>query len=63
MLDYKVNEINTYGSGQYIGIFPCLTYWVAWNTRNANPVKKSRDDSIPATGRSVNPVFPKSVFM
>ena len=31
-------------------------YWVEWNTRNARPARKSRDDSSPATGRRVNPV-------
>ena len=27
-----------------------------WNTRNANPARKSRDERRPATGRNVNPV-------
>ena len=27
-----------------------------WNTRNANPARKSRDERSPATGRNVNPV-------
>lgn len=31
-------------------------YWVLWNTRNARPARKSRDDNKPATGRSVKPV-------
>lgn len=31
-------------------------YCVEWNTRNASPARKSRDDRSPATGRSVNPV-------
>lgn len=31
-------------------------YCVEWKTRNARPAKKSRDDSSPATGRSVKPV-------
>jgi hypothetical protein len=29
---------------------------VEWNTRNANPARKSRDERRPATGRNVNPV-------
>lgn len=31
-------------------------YCVEWNTRNAKPAKKSRDERSPATGRNVNPV-------
>ena len=31
-------------------------YCVEWNTRNARPARKSRDDNRPATGRSVKPV-------
>ena len=31
-------------------------YWVEWKTRKANPVKKSLEDSKPATGLSLNPV-------
>lgn len=31
-------------------------YCVEWNTRNARPAKKSRDDNKPATGRNVKPV-------
>ncbi len=27
-----------------------------WNTRKASPARKSRDESSPATGRSVKPV-------
>ena len=27
-----------------------------WNTRNASPARKSRDERSPATGRNVNPV-------
>ena len=46
----------TYGSGVYIGLDPCLMYWVLWNTRNAKPAKKSLEDSRPATGRSLKPV-------
>ena len=61
-LNYKANKMETYGSGLYIATAPCLTYWVAWNTRNGNPFKKPRDDNIPATGRIVNSVFPKCIF-
>lgn len=46
----------TSGSGVYNGLLGCLIYWVEWNTRNARPAKKSRDDNNPATGRSVKPV-------
>jgi hypothetical protein len=31
-------------------------YCVEWNTRNANPARKSLDERRPATGRNVNPV-------
>jgi len=44
------------GSGVYIGVLPWRMYWVAWNTRNARPARKSRDDSKPATGRKEKPV-------
>ena len=46
----------TYGSGVYMGVFPCRMYCVAWNTLNARPAKKSRGDNKPATGRNVKPV-------
>lgn len=44
------------GSGVYNGLLPCLMYCVQWNTLNAKPARKSREESNPATGRSVNPV-------
>ena len=31
-------------------------YWVQGKTRKANPVKKSLEDSKPATGLRLNPV-------
>lgn len=37
----------TSGSGVYIGLEPWRIYWVEWNTRNASPARKSRDDSRP----------------
>lgn len=51
---FSCNNI-TYGSGVYMGVEPWRMYWVAWNTRNARPARKSRDDSRPATGRRLNP--------
>jgi len=36
-------------------------YWVLWNTRKANPARKSREDNSPATGRSVKPVESKKI--
>lgn len=45
-----------YGSGVYIGFDPWRMYWVEWNTRKANPARKSREESRPATGRSWKPV-------
>jgi len=44
----------------YIGFFEWRIYWVEWNTRNAKPAKKSRDDNKPATGLNVNPVQSKN---
>jgi len=44
------------GSGVYSGRVWCRMYCVEKNTRYASPFKKSRADSKPPTGRSVNPV-------
>ncbi len=52
----SILDISTHGSGVYMGLEPCLIYCVEWNTRNARPARKSRDDSSPATGLRVNPV-------
>ena len=49
----------TYGSGEWSGFDPCLTYCVHWKTRNAKLARKSRADSRPDTGRNWNPVLPK----
>ena len=38
---------HTSGSGVYIGLEGWRMYCVEWNTRNANPAKKSRDESRP----------------
>ena len=56
---WPINSWQTSGSGVYIGREEWRMYWVEWNTRNANPAKKSRDESSPATGRRVNPVVPE----
>lgn len=56
-----INSWQTSGSGVYIGLLGWRMYWVEWNTRNAKPAKKSRDDSRPATGRKVKPVLSKNV--
>ena len=50
------NSWHTSGSGVYSGQLGCRIYCVEWNTRNANPARKSRDERRPATGRNVNPV-------
>jgi hypothetical protein len=34
----------------------CLMYCVEWNTLNASPFRKSREDSKPITGLKVQPV-------
>lgn len=47
---------STYGSGVYMGLDAWRIYCVEWNTRNASPAKKSREESKPATGRRRNPV-------
>lgn len=47
---------NTHGSGVYMGLDPCLMYWVQWKTRKARPPRKSREESRPATGRRRKPV-------
>lgn len=53
-------EDNTHGSGVYMGLDPCLMYWVQWKTRKARPPRKSREESRPATGRRRKPVQPKN---
>lgn len=50
---------STHGSGVYMGLEEWRMYCVEWNTRNASPARKSREDSKPATGRSRNPVQPE----
>ena len=35
------------GSGVYIGLEPWRMYWVEWNTLNASPARKSREESRP----------------
>lgn len=57
---YPSTNINTYGSGVYIGLDEWRMYWVEWNTLKAKPAKKSREDNSPATGRKRNPVQPWS---
>ena len=47
---------STYGSGVYMGLDAWRIYCVEWNTRNASPAKKSREESKPATGRRRKPV-------
>lgn len=39
------------GSGVYIGLLWCLTYWVEWKVLKASPLRKSRGCISPATGR------------
>lgn len=39
-----------------MGLDAWRIYCVEWNTRNASPAKKSREESKPATGRRRNPV-------
>lgn len=51
-----VYKKQTYGSGVYMGLDPCLIYWVLWNTRKARPAKKSREERRPATGLREKPV-------
>ncbi|KAI1239240.1 hypothetical protein IHE44_0012354, partial [Lamprotornis superbus] len=46
---------STHGSGVYMGLEEWRMYCVEWNTRNASPARKSREESKPATGRSRNP--------
>ena len=37
-------------------------YCVEWNTRKASPARKSREESRPATGLSVNPVQSETIY-